>query len=81
MRKPDLVTGQRRVGPSGESETVSVFSPYGDSETVSVFLFLDHNCKYVCVCVSFFVVRYFCCVIFENTKIIIVIHILCVYYV
>ena len=68
MRKRDLVTGQRRVGPSGDTRTVSVLPPNRESETASVFLFLDHNCKYVCVCVLFFLVRFSCCVIFENTK-------------
>ena len=37
MRKRDLVTGQRRMGPSAESETVSVLSPYGESKTAFVF--------------------------------------------
>ena len=83
VRKRDLVTRQRRVGPPGDLKTVSVLPPNRESETASVFLFLDHDCKHasVCVCVFFFLVRFSCCVIFENTKNIIVIHILCIYYV
>ena len=61
MRKRDLVTGQRRMGPSGESETVSVLSPYGESETTAVFFFVDHNCKYVCVCVFLFSACFLLC--------------------
>ena len=68
VRKRDLVTGQRRVGPSRDKRTVAVLSPNRESETASVVLFLDHSCKHVCVCVFFFLVRFSCCVIFENTK-------------
>ena len=61
---------------------LSLFCPQiGRVKLPLFFLFLDHNCKHVCVCVFFFLVRFSCCVIFENTKNIIVIHILCVYYV
>jgi len=67
VRKRDLVTGQRRMGPSGESETVSVLSPYGESETTAVF-FLWIIIVSMYVCVSFFLVRVSCCVVFENTK-------------
>ena len=68
MRKRDLVSGQRRMGPSAESETLPVLSPYGESETASVLFFLWIIIVSMYVCVFFFLVRVSCCVIFEDTQ-------------